>query len=74
MKPPIKKSGYKSRSIQRARCDCGASPTIRHASNWICARCASLENHMVNRAARPRDRSTRTALPEYLVAAAIPEL
>lgn len=67
-KPALKKSGYQSRAIQRARCDCGNSPTIRHASNWICARCASLENHMVNKSSKPRDRSTKQELPEYKVA------
>lgn len=67
-KPALKKSGYQSRAIQRARCDCGASPTIRHASNWICARCASLENHMMNKSIKPRDRSTKQETPEYRVA------
>ena len=69
-KPALKKSGYQSRAIQRARCDCGSSPTIRHASNWICERCARLENRLVNKDTQPRDRSLRIELPEYRVALA----
>ena len=56
------------RKAQQARCDCGRGPTVYHNSNWICQRCANLENRLVNTSSQPRDRSRRIELPEYRVA------
>lgn len=60
----------KSKHRQRRVCDCGRGPTIYHNSYWICARCAALENRLVNKDTQPRDRSVRVQLPEYRVALA----
>jgi len=63
-------SETKSKHRRRAACDCGRSPTVYHNSYWVCARCAELENRLVNKDAKPRDRSRRIELPEYRVALA----
>jgi hypothetical protein len=63
-------TNHKARRLPRRVCDCGRSPTLYHNSNWVCARCATLENRLVNKDTQPRDRSTRVQLPEYRVALA----
>ena len=64
MKPSQKPN---ARKPKRAICDCGARTEVYHNTNWICARCASIENHRVNKDSMPRDRSVRIEITEHRV-------